>query len=79
MSRTQTTSEAKVQRRAPRRAADPVARNLGGAQAGPGPAAVFDLGSSGGSDIAKEKDTMIAEAFASASVKSPRHAFTVLR
>lgn len=27
------------------------------------PAAVFDLGSSGGSDVAREKDAMVADAF----------------
>jgi len=29
------------------------------------PVAVFDLGASGGSDVARNKDAMIAEAFAS--------------
>ena len=30
-----------------------------------GAAAVFDLGSSGGSDVARDRDAMVAEAFAS--------------
>ncbi len=75
MSRTQITLDPEVQRRARQRASDLgvslaeyvrrlVARDLGSAQATADPVVVFDLGSSGGSDIAKDKDAMIAEAFA---------------
>jgi hypothetical protein len=42
-----------------------VVRDLGGAKSTASPAAMFDLGSSGGSDIAKNKHAMVAEAFAS--------------
>jgi hypothetical protein len=40
-----------------------VAEDLGEARSGPGAAAVFDLGSSAGSDVAMDKDRMVAEAF----------------
>ena len=49
-----------------------VADDLGGQQGIGDPARVFDLGSSGGSDIAKEKRAMIAKAFAGASRKQRR-------
>ena len=73
MSRTQITLEPEIQRRARLRAGELgislaeyvrrlVARDLGGTQPVANPAVLFDLGSSGGSDIAKNKDTMIAEA-----------------
>jgi hypothetical protein len=42
-----------------------VARDLAAPKHAAIPAAVFDLGASGGSDIAANKDAMIAEAFAS--------------
>ena len=42
-----------------------VARDLGGPRPAANPAAIFDLGASGGSDIAVNKDAMLAEAFAS--------------
>ena len=82
MSRTQITLEPEIQRRARKRAGDLgvslaeyfrrlVARDLGGAPSKANPAAVFDLGSSGGSNIAKNKHAMIAEAF-DAVRKSPR-------
>jgi hypothetical protein len=75
MSRTQITLDPEIQRRARRRASDlgislaeyvrrVVARDLGGTTAPVDPSVVFDLGSSGGSNIAKDKDAMIAEAFA---------------
>jgi hypothetical protein len=75
MSRTQITLDAETHRRARRRAGDMglslaeyirrlVARDLGGAPAAR-PEAIFDLGASGGSDIAGNKDAMIAEAFTS--------------
>jgi hypothetical protein len=46
-----------------------VARDLGNAQTKADRVSVFDLGSSGGSDVAKGKDPMIAEAFVSANKK----------
>jgi hypothetical protein len=76
MSRTQITLEPEIQRRARKRAGDLgvslaeyfrriVARDLSGAPTNADPAAVFDLGSSAGSNIAKDKSSMIAEAFGS--------------
>jgi len=83
MSRTQITLEPEIQRRARQRAGDLgislaayvrrlVARDLGRPQAKADPILVFDLGSSGGSDIARGKDAMIAEAFGSARRNSRR-------
>ncbi|MBI1787163.1 MAG: hypothetical protein HYR60_06370 [Acidobacteria bacterium] len=83
MSRTQITLEPEIQRRARQRAGDLgvslaeyvrllLARDLGSAQKVADPSAVCDLGSSGGSDVAKEKDAMIAEALASAHKKVRR-------
>ena len=74
MSRIQITLEPEIQRRASKRANDLgvslaeyfrriVARDLGGAPTKASPASVFDLGSSGGSNIARNKGAMIAEAF----------------
>ena len=82
MSRTQITLDPEIQRRARKRASDLgvslaeylrrlVSRDLAGAPTKADPAAVFDLGSSGGCNIAKDKDAMIAEAFVSAP-KNPR-------
>jgi hypothetical protein len=73
MSRTQITLEPEIQRRARKRASDLgvslaeyfrriVARDLSGAPTNADPAAVFDLGRSGGSNIAKDRNAMIAEA-----------------
>jgi hypothetical protein len=81
MTRTQITLEPELQRRARQRASDLgvslaeyvrrlVARDLGGIRAPANPSAVFDLGTSSGSNIAKEKDAMIAHAFASARKNS---------
>ncbi len=83
MSRTQITLDPEMQRRARQRAGDLgvslagyvrrlVARDLGSARAKAAPVLVFDLGSSGGSDIAKDKDAMIAEAFTPPHAKSRR-------
>lgn len=80
MSRTQIVLEPEMQRRARQRANDLgvslaeymrrlVARDLGNTQTKVDPISVFDLGSSKGSDIAKNKDAMLAEAFSSA----PKH------
>jgi hypothetical protein len=83
MSRTQITLDPEMQRRARKRASELgislaeylrrlVAGDLGGAQAKADPMLVFDLGSSGGSDIAKEKSAMIGEALAGVSRKPRR-------
>lgn len=81
MSRTQITMEPEIQRRARQRASDLgislaeylrglVARDLGGPHTTVDPSGVFDLGSSGDSDIANDKDRMIASAFHAARGKS---------
>ena len=83
MSRTQITLDPELQRRARQRAADLgvslaeyirrlVARDLGGSRTDANPALIFDLGTSRGSDVARDKDAMIAEAFASRRGKSRR-------
>jgi hypothetical protein len=83
MSRTQVTLDPETQRRAQKRASDLgisfaeyvrglVARDLGGARKAPVPSAVFDLGSSGGSDVARNKDSMIGEALAVRSKETRR-------
>lgn len=80
MARTQITLEPETQRRVRQRAADMgvslaeyvrrlVERDLGNAPAKADPALVFDLGKSRSSDIANDKDSMIAEAFGATSVK----------
>lgn len=82
MARTQIVLDPEIQRRARRRASDLgvsfaeyvrglVARDLGGASRIVDPSAVFDLGSSAGSDIATEKDSMIGAAVATER-KRPR-------
>ena len=82
MSRTQITLDPEIQRRARQRASDTgvslaeyvrrlVARDLGHPQQAANAAAVFDLGASGGSDIASHKDAMLAEAFG-AKRRKPR-------
>jgi hypothetical protein len=74
MSRTQIALDPETHRRARRRAGDMgvslaeyfrrlVARDLAAPQRAANPAAVFDLGASAGSDIAANKDAMLAEAF----------------
>lgn len=83
MSRSQITLEPEIQRRARQRAGDLgvslaeyirrlVARDLGGSQATRSPVAVFDLGASGGSDVARNKNAMVSEAFASGRTKLRR-------
>jgi hypothetical protein len=83
MSRTQIMLHPEIQRRARQRANDLgvslaeylrrlVARDLGGDQTTVDASSVCDLGSSGGSDVAKNKDAMIAEAFTSSHKKSRR-------
>src|SRR4030095_12125995 len=74
MDKTQITLEAEMQRRARQRANDLgvslaeyfrrlVARDLARPETAAHVESIFDLGSSGGSDIASQKDSMIAEAF----------------
>ena len=83
MARTQITLQPEVQRRARQRASDLgvslaeyvrrlVARDLGNSPAMADPALVFDLGESRRSDIAKDKDAMIAEALAATSGRRRR-------
>ncbi len=83
MARSQITLEPETQRRARQRASDLgvslaeyirglVSRDLGASQRLVEPSAVFDLGSSGGSDIARKKDAMIAEAVSARREKSRR-------
>jgi hypothetical protein len=83
MARTQITLEKELQRQARRRAGEIgvsfaeyvrrlVARDLVRPEPKVDLSCVFDLGVSGGSDIAVEKDTMIADAFASARMKRQR-------
>jgi hypothetical protein len=83
MARTQITLENELRRRARRRASDLgvsfaeyvrrlVARDLAGPETVVDVNRIFDLGSSGGSDIARDKDSMIAEAFHSRRKKTQR-------
>lgn len=83
MSRTQITLQWEVQRKARQRAGDLgvsfaeyirrlVIRDLGSSPAKTDPRVIFDLGSSGGSDIAKDKVTMIGKAFASSRGRKRR-------
>jgi hypothetical protein len=80
MSRTQITLDTEIQRRARQRARDMgislpeyirrlLASDLDAWQPTTNPAAVFDLGGFAGSNIAREKDAMLAEAFASSRGK----------
>ena len=83
MSRTQIALDPEIQRKARQRASDMglslaeyvrrlVARDLGRTGPAANPSVVFDLGASGGSDIAGNKDAMLAEAFASRGRKPRR-------
>ncbi len=85
MSRTQITLDPEMQRRARKRASDLgvslaeyfrrlLARDLGGNAVKVDPAAVFDLGGSGGSNIAEDKSAMVAEAFISSRKSLRGHA-----
>jgi hypothetical protein len=87
MSRTQITLDPESQRRARQRASDLgvslaeyvrrlVARDLGSPRATANPASVFDLGASAGSNVARNKDAMLAEAFASRSSQPRRRSFS---
>jgi hypothetical protein len=81
MPRTHITLDAETQERARQRATEMglsfaeyvrrlVARDVGAFEPVASAAALFDLGSSGDSDIARNKDSMIAEALGAAP---PRH------
>ena len=81
MSRTQIAFDPTILRRARRRASDSgisfaeyvrrlVARDLGAPKRAANPAAIFDLGSSAGSNIAANKHAMLAEAFSSSRRQS---------
>jgi hypothetical protein len=83
MVRTQITLEAELQRSARQRASAIgvslaeyvrrlVARDLARPDAKANVSSIFDLGSSGGSNIAQDKDSMIAEAFGSMRSKARR-------
>jgi hypothetical protein len=83
MSRTQITLEPEVQRRARQRASDLgvslaeylrrlVTRDLARPERTADTSCIFDLGSSHSSDIARNKDRMIADAIHSAHKKSRR-------
>src|SRR6266566_7577801 len=83
MAKTQITLETEMQRRARQRANDLgvslaeyfrrlVARDLARPETAAHVDRIFDLGSSGGSDIANQKDSMIAEAFHSTRRKLRR-------
>lgn len=87
VSRTQITLDTQIHRRARQRASELgvslaeyvrrlVACDLSGPQIKPDVTSVFDLGKSGGSDVATHKDTMIAESFQRAPRKSRRHSLT---
>jgi hypothetical protein len=82
MVRTQITLHRELQKRARRRASEigvsfaeyvrqVVARDLASPQTEADVASIFDLGSSGGSNVARDKRAMIADAFASTH-RSPR-------
>jgi hypothetical protein len=82
MVRTQITLQSELQRQARRRASEMglslaeyvrrlVARDLARPEQKADVSCIFDLGSSGGSNIAKNKDAMIAEAFSSFHNKVP--------
>ena len=83
MSRTQITIEDEMQRRARQRASalgvsfaeyvrNLVTRDLACPVVAANVTCIFDLGDSGSSDVARNKDMMVAEAFAGARSASPR-------
>jgi hypothetical protein len=84
MSRTQITLEKELQKQAHKRASEIgvsfaeyvrrlVARDLVRPETKVDLTCVFDLGVSGGGDIATEKDSMIGEAFATTLARTPRN------
>jgi len=87
MSRTQISLDTQIHRRARQRASELgvplaeyvrrlVAHDLARPQTKADVTCVFDLGSSGGSDVAKNKDAMLADAFRHGPKKSRRHSAT---
>jgi hypothetical protein len=83
VSRTQITLDSEMQRRARRRATELgislaeyfrrlVSRDLARPETKPDSSRIFDLGNSGGSDIGRNKDEMIATAVTSSRQKSSR-------
>jgi len=83
MAKTQITLESEMQRRARQRASDLgvslaeyfrrlVARDLARPETAAPVDRIFDLGRSGGSDVASQKDSMMAEAFHSRRKKARR-------
>ena len=89
MVRTQITLETELQRLARQRAGQMgislaeyvrrvLARDLARSQARTDVSSIFDLGSSGGSNIAANKDLMIADAFGSVRSKVRRKASSAL-
>lgn len=83
MARTQITLESQAHRRARQRASELgvslaeyvrrlVARDLAGPQPKADVTSVFNLGTSGGSNIARNKDAMLAEAFHSKASRTKR-------
>lgn len=83
MARMQITMEPETQRRLRRRAGEMgvsmaeymrrlVERDLEGPRPAADPSVVFNLGRSGGSDIARDKDDMLGEAFASVRRRARR-------
>ncbi|MGD0734096.1 MAG: hypothetical protein ABR976_03075 [Terracidiphilus sp.] len=83
MVRTQITLETELQRQARQRASQIgvslaeyvrrlVARDLARPEAKTDVSCIFDLGSSGGSNVARDKDSMIAEAFESMRSRNRR-------
>ena len=83
MAKTQITLESEMQRRARQRAADLgvslaeylrrlIARDLARPETAAPVDRIFDLGRSGGSDVASQKDSMMAEAFHSRRKKARR-------
>jgi hypothetical protein len=82
MSRTQITLDPEIQRLARRRASDLgvsfaeyvrrlITRDLERREGAADPSRLFDLGASGGSEVARNKDEMLAEAFGARS-RRPR-------
>ena len=80
VARTQITLEPELHRRVRQRAGElgvslaeyirrVVARDLGNPSPTASPSAIFDLGESGKSDIAKDKDRMLGQAFAKRRAK----------
>lgn len=83
MARTQITLDAELQRRARQRAAEYgisfaeyvrrlIAQDLAATQPPADPSAVFNLGDSGGGDIALEKERLVAEAVQAEYERSSR-------